>query len=174
MDGHSGKGTQLREPCKWERFLSAHGDVFFLFARQLTRTESDAKDVTQQVLVEIWKNAGGEIPNKAQVFSTLRRRAIDLGRSKDRRSRREVEFASRSESWFVPDYGNQDTIGMLEEALKALSDTLREVVILRVWGNLSFPEIAGMTGTSVPTATSRFRYGIEQLRKSEIISELKV
>ncbi len=81
--------TKPRSSCEWERFLEAHGDVFFLFARQLTRTESDAKDITQQVMMDLWSHGRGEIPDRPLVFLKLKRKAIDLGRSKDRRSRRE-------------------------------------------------------------------------------------
>ena len=153
--------------------MESQGDVFFFFARQQTRTEADAKDLTQHVLTEVWQRTGGVIPDKALVFSMLRRRAIDVGRSKDRRSRRELEFFETGESWFVPNFGERDAVVHLEQALRGLSRDLREVVVLRIWGDLTFPEIAEMTGVSVPTATSRFRYGIDHLRKSEIIAELR-
>ena len=158
---------------EWNRFLDSQGDALFLFARQLTRTESDAKDLTQQVLVEAWKISHGEVPDKALVFSMLRRRAIDMGRSKDRRVQREIDFSDNHEQWFLPNFENRDAAAKLDEALKILPDTLREVVTLRIWGDLSFPEIANTTGVTVATATSRFRYGVERLRKSDIINELK-
>ena len=166
--------TKPRASCEWERFLEVHGDVFFLFARQLTRTESDAKDITQQVMMDLWSHGRGEIPDRPLVFLKLRRKAIDLGRSKDRRSRREQNFAARSDAWFIPNYGDADTAEKLQEALQKLPEKLREVVVLRIWGDLAFPDIATTTGVSVPTASSRFRYGLEQLRKSNIINELRV
>lgn len=164
---------EAQPDCEWNRFLDTQGDALFLFARQLTRTESDAKDLTQQVLIEAWKISNGEVPDKALVFSMLRRRAIDMGRSKDRRAQREVDFSENHDEWFVPNFENRDAAARLEEALRFLPDTLREVVTLRIWGDLSFPEIADNTGVTVATATSRFRYGIERLRKSDIINELK-
>jgi len=167
------KSVGDRPDREWNRFLDEQGNALLLFARQLTRTESDAKDLTQQVLVEAWKISSGEVPDKALVFSMLRRRAIDMGRSKDRRAEREVYFEKNREQWFVPNFENRDDAARLQEALKLLPDILREVVTLRIWADLSFPEIANTTGVSVATATSRFRYGIERLRKSDIISELK-
>ncbi len=173
MDAPRESRSSLHTSCDWQRFLETQGDVFFLFARQQTRTEADAKDLTQLVLTEVWQKTGGIIPDKALVFSMLRRRAIDVGRSKDRRSRREMDFFETDESWFLPNFGERDAVAHVEQALKGLSKDLREVVVLRIWGDLTFPEIAQMTGVSVPTATSRFRYGIDHLRKSEIIAELR-
>jgi RNA polymerase sigma-70 factor (ECF subfamily) len=41
-----------------------------------------------------------------------------------------------------------------------------EVIRLRVHGELSFEAVAHAVGCSVPTVKSRFRYGIEKLRKA--------
>ena len=49
-------------------------------------------------------------------------------------------------------------------ALLELPDEQREVVSLRLWGGLSFPEIASVTGVPAPTAASRYRAAIERLR----------
>ena len=63
---------------RWENWLQAHGEVFFLYARQQTRSEPDAKDVMQDSLAEAWHRTEGAIPDRALVFATIRRRAIDL------------------------------------------------------------------------------------------------
>ena len=36
---------------------------------------------------------------------------------------------------------------------------------LRAWAELSFAEVAVALGAAVPTVKSRFRYGIEKLRR---------
>ena len=45
-----------------------------------------------------------------------------------------------------------------------------EVVILRIWGDLTFREIAETLDIPLNTVTSRYRYGIAHLRKS--VSEI--
>ncbi len=40
-----------------------------------------------------------------------------------------------------------------------------DVIRLRAWSELSFAETALAVGASVPTVKSRFRYGIEKLRR---------
>jgi RNA polymerase sigma-70 factor (ECF subfamily) len=145
--------------------------MFFLYSRQQTRSEADAKDVFQDALVEAWQKTDRRIPDKALVFATIRRRAIDLGRSTDRRSKREQLVAADLDNWFVSDFAKEDTRRFLKNALGELPDLQREVLILRVWGDLSFPAIANLINVTVATATSRYRYALERLRDS--LAELK-
>ena len=145
--------------------------MFFLYSRQQTRSEADAKDGFQDALVEAWQKTDRRIPDKALVFATIRRRAIDLGRSTDRRSKREQLVAADLDNWFVSDFAKEDTRRFLKNALGELPDLQREVLILRVWGDLSFPAIANLTNVTVATATSRYRYALERLRDS--LAELK-
>lgn len=159
------------ESSRWKAWLETHGKVFFLYARQQTRSEADAKDVFQEALVEAWQKTHRKMPDKALVFATIRRRAIDLGRSTDRRSTREQRAMADLDDWFVTDFTEEDTRRFLKDALAALPDPQREVLMLRIWGDLSFPAIANMTKVTVATATSRYRYALARLRSS--LTELK-
>ncbi len=53
---------------------------------------------------------------------------------------------------------------MLLELVNGLSTSLREVVALRIWGELSFEEIANLQETSKSTAHARYSQALEQLR----------
>jgi RNA polymerase sigma-70 factor (ECF subfamily) len=52
----------------------------------------------------------------------------------------------------------------LAAAVAALPDAQREVVALKIDAGLTFAEIAAVTGTSLNTAASRYRYALEKLR----------
>ena len=108
MGAHAHAQTNPPE-ISWEDWLDMEAEVFFLYARQQTRTESDAKDVLQEALTEVWRKSCGALPDKALVFATIRRRAIDLGRSMTRRSQREYRYISDDVSWFTTDYSTADT-----------------------------------------------------------------
>jgi len=148
---------------EWRAWLRRSGPRFLLYARQQTRTRSDAEDVLQDALVESWKRSGG-MPADALVFSTIRRRAIDLARSNDRRHVREEEAGAPDTEWFSPDVEERETQHLLEEAVKSLQPIYREVVTLKVWGDLTFQEIAEATGVPLNTAASRYRYALDGLR----------
>lgn len=157
---------------RWTAWIEENGETFFLYARQQCRSESDAKDVLQDALAETWKRASGEVPDRALVFATIRRRAIDMGRSMDRRAIREVDFAGDGPDWFCPDFSANDVHRQLASAIEQLPGALQEVVILRIWGDLTFPAIAELVRIPVATATSRFRYALERLRECAALAEL--
>ena len=157
----------------WEDWLASESEVFFLYARQQTRTEADAKDILQGTLAETWKKNKGAIPDKALVFATIRRRSIDLGRSQTRRTKREDRYFDDVVTWFTIDYSKAETQEILVRAINNLPEKLREVLTLKLWGELTFPEISRLTNTTVSTVTSRYRYAIEHLQKNEQLAELK-
>jgi len=148
----------------WSRWWQEHAGLFLLYARQLTRSEADAEDIVQEALVESWRRSANRPPDRAMVFATIRRRAIDLGRSADRRTRRELSALDDPAPWFVQDFAADDDRATLAAALADLPEEQRETVVLRVWGGLNFRQIATLTGVPLPTASSRYRYALDRLR----------
>ena len=63
------------------------------------------------------------------------------------------------------------TNGLLFELIEKLPEEQREVLILRHYGDLSFKEIAELTGCSINTALGRMRYAILNLRKMMVFIE---
>jgi RNA polymerase sigma-70 factor (ECF subfamily) len=53
----------------------------------------------------------------------------------------------------------------LNHAIAQLAYEQREVVMLHLRGGMKFREIAGLQGISINTAKSRYRYGLQKLRK---------
>ena len=53
----------------------------------------------------------------------------------------------------------------VEQAMAALPPEQREVIFLKVWMDLTFAEVADVLAISPNTAASRYRYGIEKLRR---------
>ncbi len=52
----------------------------------------------------------------------------------------------------------------LQRAIAQLPDEQRQVVVLRLKGEMKFREIARLEGTSVNTVQGRYRYGLNKLR----------
>ena len=144
----------------WYAWLKANAARYLLFARSQARCEADAQDLIQEVLVEVWRRSAGEEPEDALVFRTIRRRAIDLGRRTDRRVRRE----QAARDWWQPPEEEAGGDAELESAVQALPARLREVVLLKIWGGLTFAQIADTLGVPLATAASRYRYALEHLR----------
>ena len=167
----TGRPHQPDRPANWQDWLEAHGPRFLLYARQQTRSESDAQDVLQDALTESWRKAGDTIPDNNLVIATIRRRAMDLGRSIDRRARREQDFAGHDSTWLIVDYSAGDTGEHVAAAIGELPEAQREVLILRIWQDMSFPAIARLTGVPTSTANTRYRQAIARLK--ECVTELQ-
>jgi RNA polymerase sigma-70 factor (ECF subfamily) len=50
-------------------------------------------------------------------------------------------------------------------ALAQIPDEQREVIVLKYFEELTFREISNVCGVSIGTVTSRYRYGMQKLRK---------
>lgn len=167
-------------PTEWRQWLELHAPKLLLFARQQTRSREDAEDVLQDALVKLIEKLrndqfiGGSDAWQSYLYATIRRLAIDLGRRDDRRKRREDMVASEapasdagsSHPWFDSDSSDDETRSQLESKLKELPQKFAEVIVMKIWGERTFAEIAEILDISQNTAASRYRYGLEALKKS--------
>jgi RNA polymerase sigma-70 factor, ECF subfamily len=158
----------MAKQTDWERWVLNHAPGLLLFARQQSRCEADAQDLVQEAVVEAWqRQADAAPPPLALVFATIRRRAADWGRSQDRRAAREAAAqAETPECWFDSSIEDRDRSRLIQEAMSKLHGNYREVVTLKTWGGLTFAEIAEALEIPANTAASRYRYGLEELRKA--------
>ena len=69
------------------------------------------------------------------------------------------------EAWFDNQVEQREHSQLIQAAMSQLPDIYREVVTLKVWGELTFAEIADSLNIPANTAASRYRYGLEELRK---------
>ncbi len=60
---------------------------------------------------------------------------------------------------------NEQTLGDVRRLVDALPDNQREVVYMRFYQDLSFKEIADITGVSINTALGRMRYALLNMRR---------
>ena len=149
----------------WEEWLEAHAGKLLLFARQQCRLPADAEDLLQEALVESWtRHAGPGLPPLPLVYSTIRRRAIDQARSLDRRQSREQASAEMAPEWFVEDFDGDDDSRVVQAAMEQLPVDQREVLTLKIWGDLTFRAIAETLGEPLNTVASRYRYALDALR----------
>jgi RNA polymerase sigma-70 factor, ECF subfamily len=151
----------------WARWIQEYAPRLLLFARQQTRAEADAQDLVQEAILEAVKRQGdGTPPPPALVFATIRRRAVDLARSEGRRATRELAACgSAAEPWFDTAVEDREQARLIQEAMSRLPENYRAVLTLKLWGELTFAEIAGTLGIPPNTAASRYRYALEQMRK---------
>jgi RNA polymerase sigma-70 factor (ECF subfamily) len=155
----------------WKTWFERHGPRLLLCARQWTRTASDAEDVLQEAFVRFWRHQrklGGE--PLGLILTSVRRAAVDLARRDQRRLSRETEAGKDDNGedptpLFVSTDGNDDRRKLIEQALRRLPPAQREVLVLKIWGEQTFAEIATQLGESPNTVASRYRYALATLRQ---------
>jgi RNA polymerase sigma-70 factor (ECF subfamily) len=86
-------------------------------------------------------------------------------RSQQRRSRREQTAALNATDWFVPKPDDRLSAAEVQAAIESLPAELREVVVLRLWSQLTLAEIAAVTDAAVSTVHAHYAEAIEMLRQ---------
>jgi RNA polymerase sigma-70 factor, ECF subfamily len=150
----------------WKDCFSQLAPGLLLFARQWTRSTADAEDVVQEAFVRFWRKQHG-IGNRALLYSMVRSIALDFWRRDSRRARRESDIVAESERSVQPKFTIEDESQQaLVAAVELLPDEQREVLVMKVWNELTFAEIANVLGISQNTAASRYRYALGALKKN--------
>lgn len=142
-----------------------------LFARQFVQSLADAEDIVQDAFVKFWRKQHS-IENRGLLFAAVRSIALDAIRRDARRARREISASADAEQFTTPDFATEDDE---QRALAAAVDRLppdqREVLVMKIWNDLTFAEIGTALGISQNTAASRYRYALASLKKSLVPHE---
>ncbi len=154
----------------WKQTFNQVAPQLVLYARQLVSSKADAEDVVQMAFVRWWRRfPEGDAAHIPLLYAAVRTIALDQRRSDTRRVNREaksdIAIPHENAPTFDPQPGQQEIAAIVEKALQALPGQQREVVTLKLWGNLTFNEIAAMTGESINTIAGRYRYALQALQR---------
>jgi RNA polymerase sigma-70 factor (ECF subfamily) len=154
----------------WQACYGQLAPKLVLFARQWVYGMADAEDVVQNAFVKFWRHQPEARPEYYPLlYATVRTCALDFIRGQDRRVRRENDDRAPVLRGDAPFFDRQveqhETAHTLEAALQRLPEQQREVLVLRIWGELTFADIATALGESINTIASRYRYALEALRR---------
>src|SRR4051812_34579084 len=159
----------LPDHDSWKTWFQLYGPKLLLCARQWTRSLADAEDVVQEAFVRFWRhqrNLPGE--PMALLVTSVRRAALDLARRDGRRSAREERAGAEAgfpAVSFSCAFEADDRRAAVEDALQRLPAEQREVLVLKIWGELTFEQVAAALELSPNTAASRYRYALAALRQ---------
>jgi RNA polymerase sigma-70 factor (ECF subfamily) len=159
----------LPDHDSWKNWFQVFGPKLLLCARQWTRSLADAEDVVQEAFVRYWRHQRS-LPGEpiALLVTSVRRAALDLARRNGRRSSREERSSNLSGGFvgaFHPLIEGDERRLAIEEALQRIPAVQREVLVLKIWGELTFEQIGQELGIPSNTAASRYRYALAALRQ---------
>jgi RNA polymerase sigma-70 factor (ECF subfamily) len=150
----------------WKNCFSQLAPGLLLFARQWARSAADAEDIVQEAFVRFWRKQH-DIANRGLLYAMVRSIALDSLRRDSRRARRESAVVSESDRTVQPMFEIEDeTQRALVAALDLLPNEQREVLVMKIWNELTFAEIASALEISQNTAASRYRYALAALKKN--------
>ena len=158
--------------------LNRHQDRLFNYIYFLVRSREVAEDIFQETFVKaITTLQQGRYQNDGKFAAWVTRIAHNLvidqfriERNENAISNDEVEFdllndAKLSEGTIENRMVNEQVLKDVRALIDELPDCQREVVFMRYYQDLSFKEIADITGVSINTALGRMRYAVLNMRR---------
>ncbi|WBQ07939.1 ECF RNA polymerase sigma factor SigK [Kribbella sp. CA-293567] len=157
----------------------AYGALFDLLSprvhglvRRVVRNPALSEEVTQEVMVEIWRTASRYDPSRGSVsawaLTMAHRRAVDRVRSEQAASDRDHVVGSRSAEIDF-DQVTDAVVSRLEveqvrRCLGSLTELQRESITLAYYQGYTYNEVATLLEAKVPTVKARMRDGLIRLR----------
>ena len=144
--------------------VNKYYDDIYRFCLYLTGQESDSYDITQEVFLRFIKYVDSYTHRnlKGYLLIIARNLCRDYFHHKnDLYCIDDIAYAGSQDNHL----GNVEDRMLLWAALQKLPVKQREIVILRIYEEMRFHEIAEILGVNLSTVKSRFRLGIKSLRK---------
>ena len=144
------------------KFYEVHRQELYTYALSLTRCRDAAEDAIQTAVCKVLHR--GRIPREIRpyIFRCVRNAAIDDARLRQRGNGHYIFDTS-------PETNPAETLELrqhVEHLLKELNEDERECIVLRIYSDMTFKEIAEIRGVSLNTAASWYRRGLQKMQKS--------
>lgn len=140
----------------------------YVAALAVTRERSSAEDAVQDALLAVASLSERPEQLDAYLFRTVRNKALHSVKQ----GRRFEHRANQSDFLDVEHCSEEQKIlaAQVTQQLGELDENPRQVIIMKLFADLTFNEIAAITANSPNTVASWYRRGLQQLR--EALSEL--
>lgn len=154
----------------WNELLQRHGSALVMYARQWSASHADAEEVVQDAVLRYWRSVQeGKVPCDNPlplIYTNIKWVALDRLREQKRRDGRETAAGEMIYDDTVFEKGQVDSerTALLGRAIAALPLEQREVVIMKIWDDMTFQNIADALGLSINTVASRYRYAMTRMK----------
>ena len=142
------------------RLYEAKAPQLILYGRALGLSHGEAEDVLQETFLALLRRATPPAQPEFYCLRSFRNRALNHRRSLWRRLAREWE----SQRWFERGESETPRERVAMRCLAQLPAEQREVIVLKIWHQLTFDRIGELLDLSPNTAAGRYRYGLNKLK----------
>lgn len=150
----------------WDAWVRDNSAKLVLYARRWTRNQAEAEDWVQEALMRCWRRRDRAKSPACYLYRSVRNVAIDASRRNAVESRHQAVLPNQfaAEILFEDTVEQDEWRQQVEAALKELPIEQSEVVVLKIWSELTFHQIADVTEAPLGTVTSRYRYALNSLK----------
>ncbi len=156
-------------PEALSRIYEKYFDSMLTLAMGLLRRAEDAQDIVHDVFVSFARSAN-DFRLRGSLGGYLATSVVNRVRDRLRQDRRRADRPEADRLAVLPEPGPPERVihseqaQRLNEALASLPYDQREVIVLRLKGDMRFREIAKLQGVPITTVQSRYQYGLDRLR----------
>ncbi len=145
----------------YENYIS----YIYYIVYNVVGNKENAEDITSEFFIKLWNKAGeykGGNGHRGYLATIARNMAIDFMRKYKRE-----DITEELPEEAVAESVESEVIEQIsvEEALSRLKESEREIVHLKVIGEMTFQEIANILNQPLGTVTWRYREAINKLRR---------
>jgi RNA polymerase sigma factor (sigma-70 family) len=166
-----------------EVLITRYKDKVYTSVYMLVKDKYLAEDIFQDAFLKIIKTIKeGRYAEQGKFLPWAIRVAHNLCMDHFRRSRQQIPVTLPDGQDIAVLFGAGDMASdgiekrQVHESVRKLVEELpeeqREVIVLRIYADLSFKEISDLTGVSINTALGRMRYALINLRRLIVDKEL--
>ncbi|MBD8505721.1 ECF RNA polymerase sigma factor SigK [Hoyosella sp. G463] len=162
----------LGDEAAFAQFYDIISPSVFGMVCRVVRDRAQSEEVTQDVMVELWRTASRFDASKGSAtgwsLTLAHRRAIDRVRSAQASTDREHRSAMLSERREYDEVSEAVDASMerhqVQRCLGSLTELQRESVMLAFYQGYTYPEVASLLKVPLGTVKTRMRDGLIRLR----------
>jgi RNA polymerase sigma-70 factor (ECF subfamily) len=149
----------------------------FGIVRRVIRDLAQSEEVTQEVMLEVWRNASrfdtGRGSALAWIMTMAHRRAVDRVRSTQREAERERRTAAADIPYDEVAEAVESSLERerVRRCLGSLTELQRQSVTLAYYGGYTYGEVASLLGVPAGTVKTRMRDALIRLRDCLAVAE---
>ncbi len=154
-----------------EQTYRQHRQTLFSLALTITGCSGLAEDAVHEAFVRLCQRTdrpAGSFP--AYVYSSVRNAAVDCRRRQQRQKSVLESVFAESGSGLVAEAANglsdpAEQRAQLASAIETLDESARQIIVMKIFGDLTFDEIAEVLETPSATVATRYRRSILKLEE---------